>query len=180
MKKLVFLDFDGVVMTNDSYALAQENGAALLVHSDRLATAKAYLDPALVERVSDLCMAASADIVLSTSWRGTTEDDWKSCAAALYARGLDPIVQVLGATPHLWSRRGSEIERWLQVNRPHFKPSDFVILDDNGDMEPFMERWVCSTWEHGFGFVCQREALALLDVPQRTFSEDQQQSAAAE
>lgn len=172
MKRLLFLDFDGVVMTAESYERARGGTS-----SDTETLASSRLDPALVARVSTLCLGAEADIVLSTSWRGTGEDDRAALERALWSRGLDHRIAVVGQTPHgeaqntpgLWvpCARGAEIESWLNEHRPGWTRDRIVILDDDSDMEPLMDRHVRAG---GFrdGGLSQAEAdraLALLLAP---------------
>jgi hypothetical protein len=146
VRRLVFLDFDGIIMTTTSYQRSNASGFAL-------STAAARMDRILVGRVSTLCERAEADIVLSTSWRGSTEEDRALLEEALWSRGLSRLVPVVGQTPHLEARqptptswvpcdRGEEIEAWLDRHRPGWTRDRIVILDDDSDMEPLMDRWV--------------------------------------
>jgi hypothetical protein len=170
VKPLVFLDFDGVIMTLDSYRAAQpklDSGA-----SDWLRQAAYHrMDPALVANVSTLCERVGADIVLSTSWRTSDEEGRASLESTLWDRGLSRRVQVLGQTPFLSQRhgklivptgcRGDEIEAWLNAHRPGWTRDRLVILDDDSDMEPLVDRWVQCSWDGGFGAAQLAEAFAL-------------------
>lgn len=159
MTPLVFLDFDGVIMTRASYIAAREAGSILEGDDWTRDVAVARMDPVLVGRVSALCSRIGADVVLSTSWRHCLGDNAPICEA-LRIRGL--IAEVVGATPSLPSRyRGDEIVAWLDEHRPGWQPFDVVLLDDDGDLEPLLERWVRSTFEDGFGDEQLVEALAL-------------------
>lgn len=179
MKRLVFLDFDGVIMTRASYEAARSlrrptNSVSLDIwerpidpessdYKRRLAASR--MDPALVGHVSTLCETLDASIVLSTSWRGRDDADRMQLQLALWDRGLASSILVVGQTPGLPSRyRGAEIVAWLGEYRPGWTPEDVAVLDDDGDLEPLLERWVRSTFDDGFGEIQLREALALFGV----------------
>ena len=182
MRPIVFLDFDGVVMTEASYT----NGLKTEEGPERERRhAENRLDPECVRWLSILCTMASAEIVLSTAWRGPYGDAARRAqlAEALWNRGLSREVPVVGETPHGvpgqdWvngeaPQRGAEIKAWLDEHRPGWDRSRIVILDDDGDQEPLMDRWVRSwfrpAWSPegraGFGRTQCLEACDLLSVP---------------
>lgn len=62
--------------------------------------------------------------------------------------GRFKIRRVIGTTPTLdgdWVR-GKEIEKWISDN---YAPKSFVIIDDDTDMEPYMDRLVKTECEFG-------------------------------
>lgn len=133
MKKIIFLDIDGVLA---SYKY--------------LCSSKGFIDP---EKVALLNQLEDAEIVISSSWgydNGKTENSLKSCGLKL------PII---GYTCHFaegWLCRGNEIEKWLCDNiggmctkfgddcngdpyyRKRYNEDDidyeYVIFDDNTDI----------------------------------------------
>lgn len=169
--RCVFLDFDGVVMTQSSYL---QPGVSIGYPGwgcgDMAAT---RLDRPSVRRVSELCTRAGAQVVLSTNWRSRDPSRDTGLIPALRLAGLDGSVPVVGQTPRLYPQprkmssprlpRGVEIKAWLDERAPGWTMADIVILDDEplGALE---DRWVRSTWEDGFTNTCLRRALRLWDL----------------
>lgn len=177
MRRIVFLDFDGVIMTHASYLAAHAAGPldrAARSFTEDLAASR--MDPELVARVSTLCIRAEADIVLSTSWRGSDLETQHALERALWRRGLDPRVRVVGQTPSLPlvetgpSRilaprpRGEEIVRWLKDHRPGWTPGRIVVLDDAAFIAPLQGRWVETSFDRGFTNAHLAQALRLLGL----------------
>ncbi len=182
MKPIVFLDFDGVIMTQATYSRPWTEPGPVPSHAYRL------MDPALVANVDALCEAIGAEVVLSTAWR-PYDGNRGEIRRALRARGLR--AKVVGQTPRLYlapmrmgSRelpRGWEIRCWLDEHRPGWTPEDVWILDDDPEVvltEPVEEdgvtcyaesawaraRWVQSDFVDGFD--AERLAVALA-LPRR-------------
>lgn len=146
MKPIVFLDFDGVVMTAESYASAAEDVAKLQrgPNEDTWLAKVAYhrLDPALVANVQKLCELRGADVVLSTAWRPHDVSERPKLVSALRRRGLK--AKVVGQTPRLYPKprrfgdhelpRGAEIRAWLDRWRKGWRSDDIIILDDDPDV----------------------------------------------
>jgi len=121
VSKVLFLDIDGVLTT--------------------VATRFRRGDPACVERLNRITDVTGAKIVVSSSWRGNPQ-----IASVLAGWGVTG--EVIGVTPDLSvsatgiriaRERGDEIFRWLCDNMP---TADYVILDDDADMGPVINRLV--------------------------------------
>ena len=69
-----------------------------------------------------------AKIVVTSTWR--LRDDYKE---ALYRSGLNKNIEILGKTKHLGTKRGKEIQNWLDENKD-LNIEKFIILDDDCDM----------------------------------------------
>ena len=114
MKKILFLDIDGVLAGEDWFK-QREVGAD-------------FLDPNLVQKLNKL----NCDIVISSSWGydgGLTEKK-------LRQKGLE--LQIIGYTEHYeignyWIVRGNSIKKWLYDNMGN-EDYQYAILDDDGDM----------------------------------------------
>lgn len=116
--KVVFLDIDGVLNSHRTvYAFGD------FPHGTK-PDAVALFDQVAVAMVRNLCRAAGAVVVLSSSWRKLHR--WADVGAAL---GL-PIID---ATPSLGTIRGAEIADWLQR---HPEVTHYAIVDDDSDMLP--------------------------------------------
>lgn len=135
--KVIFLDFDGVVV-----CLPQERELTFegrSVHS---------LNKAAVGRLNALVRSTGADVVISSSWRLHQPIDFLT--AYLGRAGFKG--KVIGVTPHIAEgdmERGFEIERWL-CDHPEVK--DYVVLDDDADIGPLPEwRWILvqDGWRNG-------------------------------
>jgi len=142
---IIFLDFDGVICNPETCAAV----------GDQMAS---YIDPVSAGLVKRLCVDHNCKIVISSSWR------------ILFNR--ETINAILGAVcPNLgrymfrdekWCTerfngvtidqhgRGKEIKAWIDKYSNEFE--NFVILDDDSDMEPLMDNFVkCDTYS-GFRF----------------------------
>lgn len=187
MRRLVFLDFDGVIATSHSYYEA----TARLGGRPSESNAFEVLDRALCANVEQLCVRSGAKIVLSTTWREfhslPTLRRWLS------DYGIQ--TEIIGRTPS-WpfgrrrkmseyaprNGRTTEIMKWVEENG---RPSDeFVILDDDRITE-FTGRWVQTFFDDdegtrpaGFTRAHLDRALALFGVsPGAGVSPDMKQTA---
>ena len=108
MKKVIFLDCDGVINNATTY-------------HDQYAgdhTSMYLIDDILLDRVKAIQEQTGADIVLSSSWRHSQE-----AIDILKKKGL----KIIDITPFVWDKRGYEVDKWLQSHPEYY---DYVILDD--------------------------------------------------
>ena len=133
MKKVIFLDVDGV-LNNGNWALEMA-GRGIRVYRDDL-----LYEPALAQlrRIVD---ATGAVIVVSSSWRQTP-------IAFLHLREwLERFgMTVYGKTPFSGGQRGDEITAWFDQNPGKWR---YVILDDDGDMGVHIARLVRTSFDVG-------------------------------
>ncbi len=123
--KVIFLDVDGVLNCQKDYDVVCD-GAKV----DRLSLSK-------VSILNDLIAETEAKVVLSSTWR-------KFEGAR---RFLSEHVDFIDCTPILDKKRGDDIQHWLDA---HPEVTDWVIVDDDGDMLPSqMSRFVQTTFETG-------------------------------
>ena len=102
--KLIFLDIDGVLNKKDS-----QLPDACVIEEKKLLL------------LSDLIRRSGAEVILTSSWRLTTDEPWRE---PLLRGG----VSVAGQTPRLnGNNRHREIELYLEEHAP---VESFVILDD--------------------------------------------------
>lgn len=102
-----------------------------------------------------LCKEFNADIVITSTWR----KDYKLACECLYNSGLSKDVKIIGKTPWLDGYRGKEIDAWL---KEHSCPA-FVILDDDTDMEPYMDYLVKTDFDIGITVTIYEKAKRLLE-----------------
>jgi hypothetical protein len=123
MKKLIFLDIDGVLNNTSG---AHQNGSQF------------KLDSTCVNLLFDILNQTGAKIVISSSWRhGSTLDNFKLLfKQELYYHKISPAVSdkiinsIIGLTVDgllLDMTRGGEIRQWLVDNKFN---GNYAIIDD--------------------------------------------------
>lgn len=122
MKRLIFLDIDGV-LNSVQFRADNTNGEGVVI-VDGVFDATAHIDPLRVARLNHLIDATDAEVVLSSSWRKLfgVERTQASLRAKGFAHQItDCTVRLVGEPRHV------EIESYLAAlgTRPRF-----VILDD--------------------------------------------------
>ena len=125
MNKVIFLDIDGVLNSQNTFIDNHEyriffnkyqNNSINDIINDRMID----IDLDKVFMLRDVCTFTGAKIVISSSWRRL--HDYPLTEEKLVNLGL-PIV---GTTPYIRGNRGEEIREYLQNN----KVDTFAILDD--------------------------------------------------
>lgn len=159
--RLVFLDFDGVLNSFDWWKRRPSKGEHTML--DRCLH---NLDPDALKRLGRLLEASGAYVVVSSVWR----KNWTllQLQNMLESRGLERqyALRLRGCTPeHQQIRdgktgRGWEIDTWLEVT-PN---ANFVIIDDDSDMDPHMDRLVQTEPEWGLTDERVDQALRILGV----------------
>lgn len=123
-QRVLFLDFDGVVLTAD-YQMEHGSGR---------------LDPSKVAIVDRLATEHDLQIVVSSAWRG----DKSYLRAVLTKAGLSRVhARNLDETPRTWGeKRGIEILTWLCRHPGIYACA--ILDDDDFDMAP-MHPWLVRT-----------------------------------
>lgn len=148
--KVIFLDFDGVLINHKSW----------YVRSGGHATG----DPPCVVELNRITDLTGARIVISSSWRiGTSVAELRSILLSWGVTG-----KVIGKTPRLLIEsgtlciaqpRGSEIQSWIDKCE---RVERFVILDDDSDMGPLTPFLVKTKFETGLTTADANRAIAVL------------------
>jgi len=154
--KIVFLDFDGVLNSEKFFSKRMveiKNG-----DYDPLC----QIDPEAVKRLSKIVDATGAKIVVSSVWRYSHKlVELREILGHFGFKG-----QIIGATPrsHESRYRGEEIDAWLSENgSDRGDPvGRFVILDDDADMEPYMDRLIQTSWKIGLQDAHVNRAIKML------------------
>ena len=120
-KKIIFLDFDGVI---DGW------------------WSKYNLDPKKIALVEEIIKATDAKIVVSSSWSvgcRNAEEFIERDFSGYFKRKTTEISReslfiesIIDVTDHMGSSRGDEIQRWLDAHEDEVE--SYVILDDDNDM----------------------------------------------
>ena len=119
MKKIIFLDFDGVMDTAYYDHILSKNG---------LATTDKYgvlFDPTCISNLKKIIDATGADIVVSSTWKDFMSyqeilEMWKECNLPGFVTDVTPTVS---------RHRGSQIDAWLRDCKD---VCQYVIIDDLG------------------------------------------------
>jgi hypothetical protein len=139
LTNIIFLDFDGVIVNPETCVAEGERGGY------------SYFDPISTRLVKRLCEENNCRIVVSSSWRLLYND------SVVMQTLLSAVCPNLGnymyqdsrwRTKSLATQRGEEILQWTKDYEGTF--DKFVILDDDSDMNPFMDRLVHTNPYQGF------------------------------
>ena len=138
--KIVFLDVDGVL----NYVGCKHHAYGYyFVEDDKIKLLKEIID------------RTEAKIVLSSSWRIERSAQYKYEKPRdykLYHKLVKKLKEydllIYSHTPVLREYRGKEIDQWLKNWRGETIES-FVILDDDADMQPYMDKLIQTSYETG-------------------------------
>lgn len=134
--KVIFLDIDGVLNCETT----TERVDGLFFVEDRKLE--------LLKRIID---STGAKCVLSSTWRS----GWNGnnsfnpmCpeVKALFDKCKEFEIEIIDKTGKEGFNRGEQINAWLTVRDD---VEEFIILDDDCDMHPLMDKLVKTTWKHG-------------------------------
>ena len=152
--KVVFLDVDGVLINRRSWYVRDRHR-------------RATPDPPCLAALNRILRETGARIVLSSTWRKNSPRrelvnmlrEWK-VEGKLIGETPDMAGKIRGV--YVCKTRGQEIEAWLHGAS---EVEAFVILDDDGDMAPFLDRLVKTKFDDGLTEADADRAIALLRVP---------------
>jgi hypothetical protein len=154
--KVLFLDVDGVLNSSDFFHRVRNT-----ITKDRH-VATEHIDPEAVGRLSKIVDATGVKIVVSSVWRYSYRP--AEIQKILGHHGFNGLV--IGATPRSTKSkaRGQEIDAWLSESGLARKDpvERFVILDDDADMEPHMDRLVNTSWQSGLQDAQVKQAIKML------------------
>ena len=131
--KVIFLDIDGVVNSEDSW---RRRGDSL--YDD-------IPDEEHIKHLNTIVKETGAEIVISSSWRSV----FTLLGLKYIMHGQGSIGKIIGKTPKIEhdTVRGMEIQKWLDDTNEEIE--SFVILDDDCDMAHLSDKLVKTTWETG-------------------------------
>ena len=161
MTKIIFLDFDGVLLTDPQAQTQSDNG---LTRDNYLK--KVVFDRECVNNLNALLLASGAEIVLSTSWAlGHSISDLSNC---LMRNGIDPgrlfeyddPGERAYMTPRkMSSGRSTEIGWWLEK---HPEIERWVAIDDDPSILHLKKGIVRTNPRVGFDRAALSRATAIL------------------
>jgi len=133
MKKIIFLDIDGVMNSEVDYLLAEAKGDL------KMAKEEAHeISQRCMNLLNDLIQETGAEIVISSVWRyGETAESMQTMFDNKGFKG-----KIAGLTPSLGkgNLRGNEILQWIKDNEEYLGVKyyndfeSYVIFDDDSDM----------------------------------------------
>lgn len=141
-RRMLFLDFDGVLCTDRYADLLQEQG------KETRDADGALFDPEAVENLRNVVESTQCVIVVTSTWRISGEERitqlWEHrnmpgkligvTPVMLHATYQNPRTKELMEKPE-WETKGYEVNTWLEINA---EPKDlFAIVDDEN---PFLHR----------------------------------------
>lgn len=134
MKKVIFLDIDGVLNsqeTCDKFADEfEENGyGGFFKETDAITHRDVLWGQELVDKLRIIAESTGAEIVVSSTWRKYFSIEKFKEMFSLYGWENAPIID---KTQNLNTQRGFEINKWLTNN----KIDNYLILDDSTDFLP--------------------------------------------
>lgn len=154
MDKALFLDMDGVA-NGDKDFIPKGFSSQVSIHP--IGIEKIHLIRKILEKTG-------AKIVLSSTWRHGWSIEQFEAVFSVFSFGFDG--KFIGKTPSIRdATRGQEIDKWLKDNNFH---GNFVILDDDSDMEPHMDHLVQTDGTVGLTPQDMRKAIEILNRESNT------------
>lgn len=148
--KIIFLDIDGVLNSEQFFKA---------LYRDKNYAFKEFCPIACSNLIEILVEIPDVKIVVSSTWRiGRTIQELEDI---LFNNAGVPRGTVIGKTSEVRNRRGAQIEDWIK-EETNPVAERFVILDDDSDMKPYMDRLVRTNGRHGLQLEDARRAVRLL------------------
>jgi len=178
MEKIIFLDIDGVLNSNDWYVRRQNE-----YEMDAVENQYPFyeFDPKAINRLNEIIKSTGAKVVVSSTWRlGRSVEELQTI---LNMVGF--IGEVIDKTAHFSSidgytvPRGCEIEAWLdkkgfqrinwsiekqQMYIDKSPVKNYIILDDDSDMlYNQKEHFVHTGWKFGLDDLAMLKSINILN-----------------
>jgi hypothetical protein len=135
--KVIFLDIDGVLNCDQWFHERREAGREVPPTKE--------LNEKAVAVLNEIICRSGAKVVISSSWR--LAFSLSEIRGVLVRAGFEG--EIYGKTPRRTTypaRRGNEIQDFLNLH-PYI--TEFVILDDDADMEHLLPKLVNTSWSRG-------------------------------
>ena len=130
MKKIIFLDIDGVLNSNDFLQYRSKDES-----EDMYKYLETFIDDEAVLVLEKIAKETESEIVISSTWRFNHYDSLKKI---LSSKGLTS--KIIDKTPRDGCCRGCEIHQWIRNNTEYLEIQNassfkkYLILDDDTDM----------------------------------------------
>ena len=139
--RVIFLDYDGVV---NNLVFHTIDGEPDFYYDRTEGKPRQVNDFQAVAWLNKICREFNCEIVITSTWRSS--DKYKEY---LYNAGFKG--KIIGRTPSLGTKRGLEIQEWLNNNKEK-TIEDFIILDDDADMVHLKSHLIQTNTFRGLGF----------------------------
>lgn len=126
--KILFLDIDGVVNSQETFKRRYESG------EDR--TRGSQIDAGLAQHVKNIVERTGCMVVLSSSWRGSDENELEISQRVTQLFDRTPRIHRPVGTGMEYCERGREIKSWIETHKTEVTVDAYAIIDDDGDMLP--------------------------------------------
>lgn len=156
--KVVFLDIDGVLCTDRSFARTDKIPFPPDFHIP-FRNGWDRLDDDCIERLNRITDATGALLVISSTWRlcCNGEEQFQYLIDYLGSQGVK--ARIIDRTPsHMTMSntrgkhgRGAEIKEWLDTTGQKLGVTSFVIIDDDADMNELIHKLVQTPEPTGIG-----------------------------
>lgn len=145
MNKIIFLDFDGVIINQKSWSKASGM--------------RANPDEDCIRALNHITDSTGARIVVSSTWRRLKIPG----ELRVMLQGWGVTGQFIGVTPSgmALTERGQEIAEWLKYKQ--HKVESFVIIDDDNDMGDLLPKLIQTHFSVGLTMEDAKEAIARLN-----------------
>jgi len=163
MKKIIFLDFDGVLQI-DNHSNPWQGDANLLEGYDDRDEYGLLFDYDCTERLQQLIEATDAEVVISSSWRHLglqmMMDMWQERQMPGELIDIIPMYDQQSTGRFTSMSRGECVQEWLEEN----KCKCYVIIDDVDDfLQEQKGRFVETDYYLGFQEEDLKKAIGILN-----------------
>lgn len=146
--KVLFLDFDGV-MNSEDYIKSLGKPFSTTVDDE-------IIDPKTITLLNTIIRETKSEIVVSSVWRKTMTAFALQCM--MLRHGFEG--EIIDTTPSSASGiRGLEIQTWLNQ---HPEVESFAILDDSNDMAHLMPYLIRTTYKEGLTDYYAQQTIKML------------------
>ena len=144
--KVIFLDIDGVLATPSSYGKPDQHIPHYL--GDKWARRGFHgIDMDCIRRLNKITDETGARIVVSSTWRHGTEEDFSDLISYLHQCGVRGSIigrtgsrrQYMSAYRGPYYQRGDECQDWVDE---HPEVTNFVCIDDDSDFDNVKDNFV--------------------------------------
>lgn len=168
MLKLIFLDFDGVLNSNqyfNSYYyfnLLKENNIQDAIEDVFAKAPHFHIDPQAIELINQLVEQSGAKVIVSSSWRKVFALDKINTMLGL--RGANFQCVDITSFKFGYRYRGYDIKEYLSDLKQdkNIIPKSFVIIDDIDEFSNYQPQFVQTSMTTGFTIDNLNRALKIL------------------
>src|ERR1700749_3813508 len=157
MKRIIFLDVDGVLNSEETVDYYGHYGG-WFGENDEIDEVKVAWGQQLVDNLKYIVEQTNAEIVVSSTWRVHFSLQKFSDMFKIYGWENVPLI---GKTESLAASRGVEINQWLNANEGEIE--SYVILDDNDwFLTEQQSSFIKTSIFHGLSFKDAAKAVEIL------------------